>query len=95
VSKTTKTTEPIPTLPKASDAQDNSAVSSSLPPRVLYRKHETAEWLKVSERNVQSWMKAKKIPYIKVCGTVMFNLQHVAKALERFTIQPIADKRND
>ncbi len=80
------------TTPAPNDHGATGPGVSTLPPRVLFRKDETARWMNVSVRTLEGWMAAKRIPYIRAGGTVLFNLQHVAKALERFTIQTISDE---
>jgi hypothetical protein len=41
----------------------------------------------VSARTLDNWMKARRIPFIKVGGLLLFSIEKCDKALERFEIR--------
>ncbi len=42
----------------------------------------------VSPRTLDNWMKARRIPFIKVGGLLFFSIEKCDKALERFENRP-------
>jgi excisionase family DNA binding protein len=53
---------------------------------ILLDKRETARRLKKSPRTVDAWMKARKLPYIKVGRSVLFRWSAVLDRLESFRV---------
>ena len=49
-------------------------------------KRETARRLHKSIRTIDSWMKARKLPFIKVGRTVMFRWSAILERLETFRV---------
>jgi excisionase family DNA binding protein len=49
-------------------------------------KRETAKRIRKSIRTVDSWMKAKRLPYMKVGRTVLFRWSDVLAKLETFRV---------
>jgi excisionase family DNA binding protein len=67
-----------------------SAVSATETPQGgLVTKRELATILRVSQRTVDYWMKAKILPHIKVGRLVRFNVTRCLSALGRFERQEV------
>ncbi len=49
-------------------------------------KRETAKRIRKSIRTVDAWMKAKKLPYIKVGRAVLFRWSAILERLESFRV---------
>jgi predicted DNA-binding transcriptional regulator AlpA len=49
-------------------------------------KRETTQRLKKSVRTIDAWMKAKKLPYIKVGRSVLFRWGTILEKLETFRV---------
>jgi hypothetical protein len=49
-------------------------------------KRETAKRIRKSIRTVDAWMKAKKLPYLKVGRTVLFRWSAILERLESFRV---------
>jgi excisionase family DNA binding protein len=50
----------------------------------LLRQKELAEALHVSERCIRNWQERKIVPFIKIGRVVLFEIDKVMSALERF-----------
>jgi len=55
------------------------------------RKDQAANWLGVSERCLEDWQRAKVIPYVKVGRVILFRVDALDRALQRFTIKAVGD----
>ena len=53
----------------------------------MLRKKDIAEKYKVSARTVNEWMKSKKVPYMKIGGSVRFDPDDVDVAIRKFTVR--------
>jgi excisionase family DNA binding protein len=52
----------------------------------ILTKPQTAQRLHKSKRTVDAWMKAKKLPYIKVGKTVLFRWNDILAKLDTFRV---------
>ena len=59
-------------------------------PRKWYTIRELAEYLRISERTLSNWRTQRRIPFVKIKGRVLFNLESVEKALEPYEVNSIA-----
>jgi predicted DNA-binding transcriptional regulator AlpA len=59
--------------------------SSQLTDEIL-DKRETAKRIRKSVRTVDAWMKARKLPYIKVGRTVLFRWSAILERLDSFRV---------
>jgi excisionase family DNA binding protein len=50
----------------------------------LFRQKELAETLRVSERSIRNWQERRIIPFVKIGRVVLFDIEKVMSALERF-----------
>jgi excisionase family DNA binding protein len=55
----------------------------------LVGKTAVAEYFDVTVRTVEYWMRAKKIPFYKVAGTVRFRLSEIEQALARCRVREV------
>ena len=55
----------------------------------LVTKNEIAQLAKVSHRTVDNWIKRKTVPYLKIGGSIRFNVAEVMAALSRFTVKAV------
>lgn len=70
-------------LPATILAQGRPGVQSA---DEILDKRETARRLKKSPRTVDAWMKAKRLPYIKVGRSVLFRWSAVLEKLDAFRV---------
>ena len=49
----------------------------------MLTKQETADYLRVTERTIEAWMKARLIPYIRIGHTVRFRMSDVLLELDQ------------
>ena len=63
-------------------------------PRKWYTIRELAEYLRISERTLKNWRSDHRIPFVKIKGRVLFNLESVEKALDTYEVS-IANLPND
>ncbi len=63
--------------------------AASLEKYTLATAPELARICKVSRRTVDNWIKARRIPFIKVGAAVRFNVPEVMAALSKFTVAAI------
>ena len=49
----------------------------------MLTKQETAEYFRVEERTIESWMKARLIPYIRIGHTVRFRMSDMLLELDQ------------
>lgn len=52
-------------------------------PDPLWNVAEVAAFLGVTDRTVRSWMVARRLPYLKIGGTVRFRQAEVARWVDR------------
>lgn len=57
------------------------------------RKKQMAQELSISERTLNTWMRQRRIPYFRVGGTVLFRIEDVRRALERYQVRPVGGSR--
>jgi excisionase family DNA binding protein len=55
-----------------------------MPPEPLWTVAEVARHLGVTERTIRSWMVARRLPYLKIGGTVRFRQAAIVQWSERF-----------
>jgi excisionase family DNA binding protein len=65
---------------------DTQGQQSSQSADEILDKRETARRLKKSVRTVDAWMKAKKLPYVKVGRSVLFRWSAILDRLEAFRV---------
>jgi hypothetical protein len=70
------------------------AISRSLDPRIydarrkpLVRRKVIERRYEISPRTLDVWMKARRIPFYKIGGTLFFSIAKCDEALERFEIK--------
>lgn len=91
MSETAKQPETAQTLAGRDEMQGGPPSAFSLPPRMYLRKDQAANWLGVSERCLEDWQRAKVIPYVKVGRVILFRVDALDRALQRFTIKAVGD----
>jgi len=57
----------------------------------LYNTHEIAVYLKISEHTVRSWVKYRRIPFLKIGRCVRFRPNIVERWLKERTVSPVVD----
>lgn len=72
------------TLPQTSADSLHNATLETAP--------QIAKACNVSRRTVDNWIKARKIPFIKIGASIRFHRPSVMAALSRFTIEPITTR---
>ncbi len=50
---------------------------------------ELAGICKVSRRSVDNWIKTRRVPFLKIGGSIRFNVAEVMAALAKFTVKEI------
>jgi excisionase family DNA binding protein len=55
-----------------------------MPPEPLWTVAEVARHLGVTDRTIRSWMVARRLPYLKIGGTVRFQQTQVAEWAGQF-----------
>ncbi|MAS96152.1 MAG: hypothetical protein CMO55_23365 [Verrucomicrobiales bacterium] len=58
---------------------------------LLIRKSELSRRLNVSIRTIDNWMASRKIRFIRIGGTILFNPVKVLEDLEKFEIETAFD----
>lgn len=53
-------------------------------------KVQLAKEIGVSQRTISNWMQQRKIPYIKVGGRVLYSLERVLGALDKFEFKSLS-----
>jgi excisionase family DNA binding protein len=56
--------------------------------RVYWKIRDLADYTGVAEKTLYSWIKNKKIPYLKLNGTVLFHIENTKRYLESKEVKP-------
>jgi predicted DNA-binding transcriptional regulator AlpA len=69
------------TAPNSTPGQSSSQLTDE-----ILDKRETAKRIRKSVRTVDAWMKARKLPYIKVGRAVLFRWSAILERLDSFRV---------